>query len=125
VRKGRPLRLEAARDLLGRLSGRDCIGLFFPAESIPASERDLIAESGCSSDRYFVLGGRDARGVLYGPEDQGWRWTYARLPSQTRLGKPNFRLVARPDPLLEVPGPIVERDGDGRLLIRETDNAPL
>ena len=124
LRKGRPLSLGPARTLLEHLGSRDCIGRFFPPESIPATGRDLIAEPGCSIYRYFALGAPDERGVSYGDEDHGWRWTYERLPTRTRLGTPNYLLRARPDPQLEMPGPIVARDGDGRVLIRDTDKAP-
>lgn len=121
VRKGRPLALAPARDLVNRMNS--CVVRIFP-DDVPPTQAELLAEPGCSSHRYWALGERDERSVLHGPDDHGWRWTYERLPGQTRLGGSNYRIVARPDPLLEVPGPIVERDGDGRILIRETEMAP-
>ena len=121
MRKGGAPSLGPGSDLVNQVS--DCVDRSFPPDSLPATQRDLLTDPACSTYRAWALGERDHR-PLYGRNDDGWRWTYETIVGKTRRGGTNYHFVARPDPLLKVPGPIIERDGDGRVLIRDNATAP-
>jgi hypothetical protein len=75
---------------------------------------DGLAHRGCKSELAYLI---DHSRTSYDSFDNGWRWESVKTPR-------GYKVVVRPDPLLEQRGPVFEFDDD-RLLVKRADaNAP-
>jgi|RhiMetdeSRZDD1v2_1073273.scaffolds.fasta_scaffold36819_1 aminopeptidase len=75
---------------------------------------DALGASGCGHEQSLLIGSSLTR---FDSGDKGWRWESVRTPRGDKV-------VVRPDPLLEQPGPIFEFDDERLLVRREAPGAP-
>ena len=124
-RRGYPVDVKDGLMLLSNLHS-GCVPSYTrpPGTPVPADVADIMRRPDCDRFKPFLFDDDAAYPQRYFASDSGWRWQYVRT-GQDAHGEPNFRIVLRPDPQLELPGPILEVTGDGWYRIRESDSAPL
>jgi len=124
--RGQSLRVSDALVLLSNLRG-SCLGPLTRGDSglgVPADLDGLLAYPMCEPYRTSTRREQLEWPQRYFEGDTGWRWEFERIAQPTLNAGPNFRVVLRPDSLLEHAGPVVEETGDGRIRVRERDGAP-
>jgi hypothetical protein len=75
---------------------------------------EALAMGGCQAEQSSLIG---AARTSYDGFDKGWRW-------QTVTSPRGYRVVVRPDPLLQQPGPVFEFDDERLLVKRDSPDAP-
>ena len=75
---------------------------------------EALAMGGCKAEQSFLIG---AARTSYDGFDNGWRW-------QTVTSPRGSRVIVRPNPLLQQPGPVFEFDDDRLLVKRDAPDAP-
>jgi hypothetical protein len=124
--RGRPLEIRGALTLLSNLGDGCLLPLRSDAHGlgVPPDLDGLLNYPRCERFRVTTMRVRAEWPKRYETGDDGWRWTFERLAGSTAAGGPNFRVELRPDSILQHPGPIVEENGDGRVRVRDRDDAP-
>ena len=122
ARKGQPVEIKDALVLLMNLN-TGCIPSFNSLDEkvIPADVAAILAKPDCDRFESSLFESKAQYPARYYPSDTGWRWDYART-DETSGG---YRVILRPDRLLELQGPIIEVTGNGWYRMRTSENAPL
>jgi hypothetical protein len=74
---------------------------------------EALEMGGCKAEQSVLIG---AANTSYDGSDNGWRW-------QT-VSPRDYKVIVRPDPLLQQPGPLFEFDNDRLLVKRDSPDAP-
>ena len=120
--KGQPVEVSDALVLLGNLNS-GCIPSFnsLDEKAIPPDVAGIFAKPDCNRFEPSLYDSQAEYPARYYPSDTGWRWDYVR----TDAASGDYRVVLRPDRLLELQGPIIEVTGNGWYRIRDSNSAPL
>jgi hypothetical protein len=124
-RKGHPVEVNDALVLVRNLY-TGCIPSYTAAaqageDAIPADVAAIFRKTDCDRFEPTLFESNASFPDRYFRSDTGWRWDYSRQGNSSE----RYRLVLRPDPLLELQGPIVEVTGDGWYRVRPSEGAPL
>ena len=121
-RRGYPVELKDALVLIRNLQS-GCVPSYSSLERAPAPTdvAAILRKTDCDRFEPMLVKSKATYPQRYYKSDTGWRWDYARDSDSNGGG----RVVLRPDPLLGLPGPILEVTLDGWYRIRQSETAPL